>query len=211
MMFTGIVAAVGCIKSIRLLGSSANAGARLTIDVGGLDITDLQIGNSIAIQGACMTMIEKTTCTFDVDISRESLNCTVGLSVKDEINLEKALRAHDRLGGHIVLGHIDGLGTVTRFRQVGESHELCVLASRKIGRYLVYKGSIAVNGVSLTVNSVKDCIEGCEFSINLVPHTVKVTTLKQLKPGKQVNLEVDLIARYVERILLRLEHLHPVD
>ncbi|MFX1734648.1 riboflavin synthase [Paraburkholderia sp. A1RI_3L] len=200
-MFTGIVAAVGRIESIRPLGTTPDAGVRLSVDAGSLDLADVQIGDSIAIQGACMTVIEKTARSFDVDVSRESLNRTVGLAQTGEVNLEKALRAHDRLGGHIVSGHVDGLGQVTRFAQVGESHELRVLAPREIGRYLAYKGSITVNGVSLTVNSVEDRADGCEFSINLIPHTVEVTTLKHLAAGTRVNLEVDLIARYVERML----------
>ncbi|MBP0593043.1 riboflavin synthase [Paraburkholderia sp. LEh10] len=200
-MFTGIVAAVGRIASIKPLGSEPDAGVRLTVEAGGLDLEDVQLGDSIAIQGACMTVIEKSATSFDVDVSRESLNRTAGLADAGEVNLEKALRSHDRLGGHIVSGHVDGLGTVTRFARVGESHELRVLAPREIGRYLAYKGSITVNGVSLTVNSVTDGDDGCEFSINLIPHTVEVTTLKALKEGAKVNLEIDLIARYVERML----------
>ncbi len=200
-MFTGIVAAVGRIESIRPLGSEPEAGVRLTVNAGGLDLDDVQLGDSISIQGACMTVIEKTPHSFDVDVSRESLNRTAGLAQTGDVNLEKALRAHDRLGGHIVSGHVDGLGTVTHFAPVGESHELRIVASRDIGRYLAYKGSITVNGVSLTVNSVKDLPGGCEFSINLIPHTVEVTTLRHLKAGVQVNLEIDLIARYVERML----------
>jgi riboflavin synthase len=200
-MFTGIVAAVGRIASIKPLGTEPDAGVRLTVEAGGLDLEDVQLGDSIAIQGACMTVIDKTPVSFDVDVSRESLNRTAGLSDTGEVNLEKALRSHDRLGGHIVSGHVDGLGIVTRFAPVGESHELRVLAPRDIGRYLAYKGSITVNGVSLTVNSVTDRDDGCEFSINLIPHTVEVTTLKALKEGAQVNLEIDLIARYVERML----------
>jgi riboflavin synthase len=201
-MFTGIVAAVGRIEAIKPLGNDEQAGVRLTVRAGALDLADVSIGDSIAIQGACMTVVTKTSDTFDVEVSRESLNCTVGLAEPGaEVNLEKALTAHERLGGHIVSGHVDGLGTVTRFAPVGESHELRVLAPKEIGRYLAYKGSITVNGVSLTVNSVDDREDGCEFSINLIPHTVEVTTLKQLAPGSQVNLEVDLIARYVERML----------
>lgn len=201
-MFTGIVAALGRIETVEPLGATADAGVRLTVRAGALDLTDVAIGDSIAIQGACMTVIAKTGETFDVDVSRESLNCTVGLSeAEKEVNLEKALTAHERLGGHIVSGHVDGLGTVTRFAPVGESHELRVLAPREIGRYLAYKGSVTVNGVSLTVNSVVDQDDGCQFSINLIPHTVEVTTLKDLSAGSRVNLEVDLIARYVERML----------
>ncbi|WP_420210691.1 riboflavin synthase [Burkholderia aenigmatica] len=200
-MFTGIVAAVGRIESIQPLGASADAGVRLTVLAGGLDLTDVALGDSIAIQGACMTVIEKTDASFDVDVSRESLNRTVGLAEPGEVNLEKALRAHDRLGGHIVSGHVDGLGTVSRFAPVGESHELRIVAPRELGRYLAYKGSITVNGVSLTVNTVDDRVDGCEFSINLIPHTVEVTTLRHVKTGDKVNLEVDMIARYVERML----------
>ncbi|OXI48246.1 riboflavin synthase [Burkholderia aenigmatica] len=200
-MFTGIVAAVGRIESIQPLGASADAGVRLTVLAGGLDLADVALGDSIAIQGACMTVIEKTDASFDVDVSRESLNRTVGLAEPGEVNLEKALRAHDRLGGHIVSGHVDGLGTVSRFAPIGESHELRIVAPRELGRYLAYKGSITVNGVSLTVNTVDDRADGCEFSINLIPHTVEVTTLRHVKTGDKVNLEVDMIARYVERML----------
>ncbi|ATF85225.1 MULTISPECIES: riboflavin synthase [Burkholderia] len=200
-MFTGIVAAVGRIESIAPLGTEADAGVRLVVRAGGLDLGDVALGDSIAIQGACMTAIETTAETFTVDVSRESLNKTVGLSEPGEVNLEKALRAHDRLGGHIVSGHVDGLGTVTHFAPVGESHELRVLAPKALGKYLAYKGSITVNGVSLTVNAVKDLADGCEFSINLIPHTVQVTTLRHLKAGSKVNLEIDMIARYVERML----------
>ena len=200
-MFTGIVAAVGRIESVKPLGSDGDAGVRLNVKAGGLDLEDVQLGDSITIQGACMTVVAKTADSFEVEVSRESLNCTAGLGEPGEVNLEKALRAHDRLGGHIVSGHVDGLGTVTHFAPVGESHELRVLAPREIGRYLAYKGSITVNGVSLTVNAVKDRDDGCEFSINLIPHTVEVTALKNLREGAKVNLEIDLIARYVERML----------
>ena len=202
-MFTGIVAAVGRIEAVTPLGSATDAdtGVRLTVASGGLDLADVELGDSISIQGACMTVIEKSASSFAVDVSRESLNKTAGLSEPGDVNLEKALRAHDRLGGHLVSGHVDGLGEVTHFAPVGESHELRILASRDIGKYLAYKGSVTVNGVSLTVNSVNDRPDGCEFSINLIPHTVEVTTLRHLLAGAKVNLEIDLIARYVERIL----------
>jgi riboflavin synthase len=201
-MFTGIVTALGRIEKVTPLGAEPEAGVRLTVAAGGLDLGDVELGDSIAIQGACMTVIEKTSHSFDVDVSRESLNKTVGLGdAGAEVNLEKALRAHDRLGGHLVSGHVDGLGVVSKFERVGESHELRIVAPKDIGKYLAYKGSVTVNGVSLTVNSVTDSADGCEFSINLIPHTVEVTTLKALSPGKQVNLEIDLIARYVERMM----------
>jgi len=200
-MFTGIVAAVGRIESITPFSQDADAGVRLTVDAGPLAMDDVALGDSISIQGACMTVTTQEGSRFTVDVSRESLNKTAGLDRSGEVNLEKALRAHDRLGGHIVSGHVDGLGRVTHFAPVGESWELRVLAPRDIGRYLAYKGSITVNGVSLTVNLVTDLAEGCEFSINLIPHTVSVTTLRNLQVGEAVNLEIDLIARYVERML----------
>lgn len=199
-MFTGIVAAVGRIDTVSPLGN-ADAGVRLRIAAGELDLTDVIIGDSIAIQGACMTVVALQDGQFDVDVSRESLDKTVGLDKPGRVNLEKALRLADRLGGHLVSGHVDGLGDVVRFAPVGESHELRIRAPRELGRYLAYKGSVVVNGVSLTVNSVSDVAEGCEFSINLIPHTVEVTTLNELKAGARVNLEIDLIARYVERML----------
>ena len=211
-MFTGIVAAVGRIEAVTPLGSATDAdtGVRLTVASGELDLADVELGDSISIQGACMTVIEKSAASFAVDVSRESLNKTAGLSEPGDVNLEKALRAHDRLGGHLVSGHVDGLGEVTHFAPVGESHELRILASRDIGKYLAYKGSVTVNGVSLTVNTVNDRPDGCEFSINLIPHTVEVTTLRHLKAGAKVNLEIDLIARYVERILSSSPDSHQV-
>ncbi|MDR5812750.1 MULTISPECIES: riboflavin synthase [unclassified Caballeronia] len=200
-MFTGIVAAMGRIEKVTPLGAQ-DAGVRLTITAGGLDLSDVELGDSIAIQGACMTVIQKTPESFDVDVSRESLNKTVGLGEAGTgVNLEKALRAHDRLGGHLVSGHVDGLGVVSKFEPVGESHELRIVAPKEIGKYLAYKGSVTVNGVSLTVNAVTDRPDGSEFSINLIPHTVEVTTLSALKAGSRVNLEIDLIARYVERMM----------
>jgi len=200
-MFTGIVAAVGRIETVTPLGAAADAGVRLRIASGELDLSDVIIGDSIAIQGACMTVVALAADGFDVEVSRESLDKTVGLERAGRVNLEKALRLADRLGGHLVSGHVDGLGEVVHFAPVGESHELRIRAPRELGRYLAYKGSVVVNGVSLTVNRVSDEADGCVFSINLIPHTVEVTTLQELKPGARVNLEIDLIARYVERML----------
>lgn len=201
-MFTGIVAAVGKITSVQVQdGTDGEVGLRLTVDAGGLSMTDVAVGDSIAMNGACMTVIAKSAHGFMVDVSRESLNCTVGLDGTNEVNLEKALTLADRLGGHLVSGHVDGLGRVRAFEPVGESWELEIEAPRELAKYLAYKGSIVVNGVSLTVNSVFDESEYCRFSINLIPHTVSVTTLKHLSAGTKVNLEIDLIARYVERML----------
>jgi len=200
-MFTGIVAAVGKIKTVTPLEGGADAGVRLDVDAGGLPMADVGLGDSIALNGACMTVVEKTATGFTVDVSRESLNKTVGLDTTTEVNLEKALTLAERLGGHLVSGHVDGLGVVRKFEPVGESHELVIEAPRELAKYLAYKGSVVVNGVSLTVNRVEDSASGCSFSINLIPHTIQVTTLKHLKAGSKVNLEIDLIARYVERML----------
>ncbi|SFC53357.1 riboflavin synthase [Massilia yuzhufengensis] len=200
-MFTGIVAAVGNITSITPLEGGSFAGVRLDIDAGPLPLADVGLGDSIAINGACMTVVAKTERSFAVDVSRESLSKTVGLDATGEVNLEKALTLAERLGGHLVSGHVDGLGEVHRFVPVGESFELVVDAPRELAKFLAYKGSIVVNGVSLTVNRVEDLDGVCRFSINLIPHTIEVTTLKHLKAGSKVNLEIDLIARYVERML----------
>jgi riboflavin synthase len=211
-MFTGIVAAVGSIRSVAPLAGGEDAGVRLTIDAGGLPLADVALGDSIAINGACMTVVEKDERAFAVDVSRESLNRTAGLDQPGEVNLEKALTLAERLGGHLVSGHVDGLGTVHSFEQVGESYKLVVDAPAELGKFLAYKGSVVVNGVSLTVNDVEDLAAGsgadvdasaacCRFAINLIPHTIAVTTLKHLSAGARVNLEIDLIARYVERML----------
>lgn len=198
-MFTGIVAAVGRIENIESLGEGA--GVRLAVSAGGLDLGDVALGDSIAIQGACMTVIAATADGFSVDVSRESLSKTVGLDRPGEVNLEKALRLADRLGGHLVSGHVDGLGEVVAFDQVGESRRLIVRAPQDLAKYFAYKGSVTINGVSLTVNRVSDGPQGVDIEINLIPHTVAVTTLRLLAPGARVNLEIDMIARYVERQL----------
>ena len=212
-MFTGIVAAVGKINSVTPLVGGTFAGVRLEVDAGTMSLANVALGDSIAINGACMTVVEKTASVFCVDVSRESLNCTVGLDAPGEVNLEKALTLAERLGGHLVSGHVDGLGQVHRFEAVGESWELVIDAPGELAKFLAFKGSVVINGVSLTVNRVEDLDGGasagkvCRFSINLIPHTISVTTLKHLKAGSKVNLEIDLIARYVERMLSRTESL----
>lgn len=203
-MFTGIITGVGTIASLHDLGSSTQHGKRLTISAPDGYLSDVGLGDSIALNGACMTVtsLDQAQNQFTIDISAESLARTAGLAeVGRRINLEKALRAHDRLGGHIVSGHVDGVGTVTLFAQVGESWELRVLAPAELARFLAYKGSITINGVSLTVNSVADSAAGCTVSINLIPHTVQNTSLGSLEAGHAVNLEIDTVARYVERML----------
>ena len=202
-MFTGIITGVGRIAAVHDLGSSSQHGKRLTVEAPAGHLDDVGIGDSIALNGACMTVttLDAPGHSFTVEISAESLDKTAGLASPGAINLEKALRADDRLGGHIVAGHVDGVGTVAHFAQVGESWELRLLAPRTLGKYLAYKGSITVNGVSLTVNSVNDSADTTEISINLISHTIHHTALGSLKTGSRVNLEIDLIARYVERML----------
>lgn len=193
-MFSGIVAAVGRIEHIEALAD----GVRLTVDTNGLDLADVIVGDSIANSGVCLTVIARDGAKVKFDVSRETLNCTVGLDQPGaEVNLEKALRMADRLGGHLVTGHVDGVGEVVKFEPIGESHELVIRAPAAIAGYIAKKGSITMNGVSLTVNRV----ERQDFSINLIPHTIEVTNLKHLSAGSRVNLEIDLIARYVERML----------
>ena len=202
-MFTGIITGVGRIAAIDDLGSSARHGKRLTIETPAGYLEDVAAGDSIALNGACMTVttLDASACRFTIDVSAESLDKTAGLSEPGAVNLEKALRPQDRLGGHLVAGHVDGVGKVLRMQPAGESWELRIQAPRALGKYLAYKGSITVNGVSLTVNSIEDSAEGTEMGINLIPHTVENTALHALKAGSRVNLEIDLIARYVERML----------
>ncbi len=200
-MFTGIITGVGQIREVNSLGESGQDGVRLKIDAQNFDMSRVKLGDSIAIQGACMTVVKFDEKSFEVDVSRESLNKTAGLDKVGEVNLEHAMRLMDTVDGHLVSGHVDGKGEVASFEPVGESFELRIQAPQEIAKYLAYKGSVTVNGVSLTVNSVEDNEQGCVISINLIPHTVQVTTLKHLKAGTPVNLEIDTIARYVERML----------
>lgn len=202
-MFTGIITGVGRIAAVHDLGSSLQHGKRLTVAAPAGYLDDVGLGDSIALNGACMTVtsFDAAAGTFTIDISAESLDKTAGLAAPGPVNLEKALRPQDRLGGHLVSGHVDGVGTVRKMAPLGESWDLRVLAPRALGKYLAYKGSITVNGVSLTVNTVTDTAEGTELGINLIPHTVQNTALQSLAPGARVNLEIDLIARYVERML----------
>ena len=202
-MFTGIITGVGRISAVQALGESTTHGKRLTIQAPAGYLDDVGLGDSIALNGACMTVttFDVAAQKFTIDISAESLDKTAGLDGLGTVNLEKALRANDRLGGHIVSGHVDGMGSISHFAQVGESWELRVMAPPSLAKYLAYKGSITVNGVSLTVNRVADLPGGCEISINLIPHTVENTALGTLAQGSRVNLEIDTVARYVERMM----------
>jgi len=194
-MFTGIVQAVGRIES----KASLEQGVRLEIDAGSLDLAGVAIGDSICVQGCCLTVVAHAGRRLAFDVSRETLDCTVGIDGPGKVNLEKSLALGDKLGGHLVTGHVDGVGEVLAFEPAGESRLLRVRAPHALARYIARKGSIAVDGVSLTVNRVA----GDEFEVNLIPHTLEVTTLGRLAPGVRVNLEIDLIARYVERMLAR--------
>jgi riboflavin synthase len=202
-MFTGIITGVGRIAAIHALGSSLAHGKRLAVVCPPAYLDDVGLGDSIALNGACMTVtsIDLAQRMLGFDVSSESLDKTTGLDQPGDINLEKSLHAHDRLGGHIVSGHVDGVGQVSFFEPVGESWELRLSIPATLAKYLAYKGSITVNGVSLTVNKVQDSPGRCEISINLIPHTVQNTALGGLESGSRVNLEIDLIARYVERML----------
>jgi riboflavin synthase len=193
-MFTGIIQAVGEIKHVTPLAD----GVSLRVSSGSLNLSDVKTGDSIAVNGVCLTVITITDRLFSVDVSRETLNCTVGMDEQGrEVNLEKALRLSDRLGGHLVSGHVDGIGEVIEFTPTGESHLLVLRVPPPLLKYIAKKGSITVNGVSLTVNVLADD----KIEINLIPHTLAATTLKGLSAGAKVNIEVDMLARYVERLI----------
>ncbi len=192
-MFTGLIQAVGRVASVKGAGESTV----VIIDAGGLDLGDVSVGDSIACNGICLTVTQLTSHGFTVDVSPETLRVTTGLSIGMAVNLEKSLRLADRLGGHLVSGHVDGVGEVAAVKPVDANWELSIRFPADLARYVARKGSMTVNGVSLTVNAVGNG----EFSVNLIPHTLQATNLKDLKQGGKVNLEVDLVARYVDRIL----------
>ena len=192
-MFAGIVTHVGKIVSSRPSGD----GLRLSVEVADFAIDEVKIGDSIAIQGVCHTVVAKSPAGFEIDTSAATLAVTTGLEAGKPVNLERSLRLSDRIDGHLVAGHVDGVGTVTAFEDLGGSVRLEIEAPAEIARYIAKKGSISVDGVSLTVNRV----EGARFEINLIPHTRVVTTLGRLAKGERVNLEADMLARYVERMV----------
>lgn len=192
-MFTGIVQSLGSVVRFDRSGP----GARIIVDAGGLDLGDVVVGDSIAVNGCCLTVVRHDARTFEMDVSKETLDCTAGLAADARVNLEKALRANDRLGGHLVTGHVDGVGTVVSVEPVGDNRELVFRIPAEFAKYVARKGSVTVHGVSLTVNSVS----ADTFAVNLIPQTLAVTNLGTLKAGDPVNIEIDLIARYVERML----------
>ena len=195
-MFSGIIASVGHITELTPRNDGSPT-VRLTVEAGALGLDDVELGDSIACNGVCLTVVERSSNSFCVDVSPETLSCTIGLDAPGPINLEKALRLADRLGGHLVSGHVDGVGSVIRFDPVGDNRLLEISAPEELAKFIARKGSITVNGVSLTTNAV----EGSRFTINLIPHTLAQTTLGRIVVGGRVNLEIDLIARYVERML----------
>ncbi len=201
-MFTGLVTAVGSIDHVEPLGGSG-AGVRVRVAAPPAWLAGVVEGDSICVSGACMTVVALSADTFDVDVSAESLARTVGLDAAgSEVNLEQSLTLATKLGGHLVTGHVDGIGSVERFDPVGESWQLVLVVPAALARFCAYKGSLTVNGVSLTVNRVDDADDGsARVDINLIPHTVQHTNLHTLRAGARVNLEVDLIARYVRRML----------
>lgn len=191
-MFTGIIAAVGSVREVH----PSAGGVRIAIDAGALPLADLKIGDSIAVNGACLTVVSMNGQQLQFDVSRETLACTAGYAQGAAVNLEKSLRLSDRLDGHLVSGHVDGVGSVVGFDAAGDNRKLVIEAPREIAKYIARKGSVAVNGVSLTVNTV----EGVRFEINLIPHTLAATNLHALTAGTKINIEVDMLARYAERL-----------
>lgn len=207
-MFTGLIETTGVIESAVI----TPANTRLVIHAPRLGLHNIAIGDSIAVSGCCLTVVEKTAESFSVDVSNETLSLTTGLMQGAEVNLEKSLRFGDRLGGHLVSGHVDGLGTVTAMEDLGASWRLEIQAPSELAKYVARKGSITINGISLTVNSVRDVGGGIKgagdtsdgyalFEINIIPHTHQITTIRRLQTGSKVNLEIDLVARYIERML----------
>lgn len=191
-MFTGIIQTVGHIADVVTHGDDC----ALRIEASDLGLQDVQLGDSIAVNGVCLTVTKLESTSFEVMVSKVTLDVTSGLGQPGAVNLEKALRLADRLGGHLVTGHVDGVGTISVLEQVGECWLLKVRAPHALSKYIAQKGSLCINGISLTVNAITQD----EVSINLIPHTMQHTIMQYAKPGDAVNLEIDLIARYVERM-----------
>lgn len=191
-MFTGIIEAIGNIEEVTKLDGDLI----LAISANTLDLNDVAVGDSIAVNGVCLTVASLNKTHFYVHVSQATLEVTVGLNNKQSVNLEKALKLSDRLGGHLVSGHVDGIGEVCQFEPVGDCWLLAIRAPHALSKYIAHKGSVTINGISLTVNSINTDT----FTINIIPHTIENTTIQYFKIGSLVNLEIDLIARYVERM-----------
>jgi riboflavin synthase len=194
-VFSGLVESIGRIERVE----RARQGVRLQVHAARLPLANVRVGDSICVQGACLTVVGRQGKKLDFDVSRETLDCTTGLDRPGAVNLERSLRLGDVLGGHLVTGHVDGIAEVVSFQSVGDSKQLQLRVPRALARFFARKGSVCVDGVSLTVNRVASA----RIDINLIPHTLAATTLSRLTVGASVNLEVDLIARYVERMLAR--------
>ena len=191
-MFTGIIEAVGRVQEV----SATPGGMRIVVDAGALPLADVKIGDSVAVDGICLTVVAQADTRLQFDVSRETLDCTAGFGMGAHVNLEKSLRLADRLDGHLVSGHVDGVGQVRRFDAAGDNRRLVVDAPAEIAKYIARKGSVGLNGVSLTVNAVEHTC----FEVNLIPHTLVATTLHALAVGMKINIEVDTLARYAERL-----------
>jgi riboflavin synthase len=196
-MFTGIIEATGTIERVERTAANTH----LVISGATLGMGDVAVGDSIAVDGVCLTVVAKDGASFHADVSGETLACTAGFEPGSEVNLEKSLRFGDRVGGHMMSGHVDGAARVVAMENLGASWRLELAAPIELGRYIARKGSVAVNGVSLTVNRVENSRDSSRFEINLIPHTYSATALRNLNTGCVVNLEVDLMARYIERML----------
>jgi riboflavin synthase len=206
-MFTGIIADIGQIFAVVPLANNADAGVRLQVQTVALDMSDVALGDSIAINGACMTVVamDAAAKSFAVDVSRESLNKTAGLDALGHVNLEKAMRLSDRLGGHLVSGHVDDVARIESLAAVGESYELVFSVAAQWQRFLADKGSVTLNGTSLTVNRVWTQDGRVFGTINLIPHTMAHTVFQYLSAGDSINFEVDLLARYVAQLMVKTD------
>ena len=195
-MFTGIIETVGRVEKIEPRGGDVT----LSVDAGGLDLSDVSLGDSIAVNGVCLTVTALTANGFAADVSGETLRLTsIGdLDTGSGVNLERAMKAGDRFGGHMVSGHVDGLAEVVGREPDARSERFRIRAPAALAKYIAHKGSVTIDGTSLTVNTV----EGCEFELNIIPHTLENTVIDSYRPGTRVNIEVDIVARYLERLLL---------
>jgi riboflavin synthase len=202
-MFTGIIEAIGKVIAI----DQADLDIRMRIEAGRLDLSEIRIGDSISVNGVCLTVVRSSDTSFSVDISRETLACTTlgDLAPGSALNLERALTLASHLGGHLVTGHVDGVGTIVSRQEQGQSLQLTMQAPEALARYISRKGAICIDGVSLTINAV----EGARFDVQLIPHTLKETIAASYQPGDRVNIEVDLLARYIERLLETSSYIQP--
>jgi riboflavin synthase len=200
-MFSGLIEATGRIVELTPLGQTSNDSYRLQLKTRDLDTSDVRLGDSIALNGVCLTVIRHEGEKLWFDVSSETLRCSTGFMAEQTVNLEKALQLGDRLGGHIVLGHVDGVGKITHYQQQGDSWDLVILVPELLAPFVATKGSITLNGVSLTTNQIEDTPMGCKVSLTLIPHTQRFTAFSQSKLDDSINIEIDMMARYACRYL----------